>query len=410
MKTRTLIFSIVLLAIGCVSCNPAERDARTNPYKAVELTTKSGEFVRKGSDFTFEFIRRIDSASTVDYIVSPLSMQFLLGMILNGARGATADEICKVLGYGAGELDAVNDYCLSMLLQLPALDKKTTLSIANAIFVDDGWPLLDSYEDNMAKYFKAEVANLNFYDNASSLRAINGWCSDHTGGLIPKVLDSVDPNLLAYVLNAMYFKSQWKNKFEAGNTVEEKFTAESGWEKKVMMMKQNKSYPYTENDVFKAVRLPYGNGAFSMMAFLPMEGYKLSDVAAVLAKTDWESLRYDMFDCQVDLWLPRFETSYRIKLNDILAGMGMPTAFDDAKADFKAMSDYALSLDFVQQDAFIKVDEEGTKAAVVSTGGFKKDAAIAPGMPVEFHADHTFLYLITETSTGAVLFAGRYGS
>ena len=110
----------------------------------------------------------------------------------------------------------------------------------------------------------------------------------------------------------------------------------------------------------------------------------------------------------MDLWLPRFETKFHIKLNDILSEMGMPRAFDDALADFKAMSDYALCLSFVNQDAVIKVDEEGAEAAVVSSAGMKKETAAAPGDHEVFHADHPFLYLITETSSGAVLFAGRY--
>jgi len=379
--------SIAILLLSTVSCNTVEREQRINPYKAIELSTKSAEFVQKGSGFSFDFIHRIDSVSKSDYIVSPLSMQFLLGMILNGARGTTADEICKVLGYGSGELEAVNDYCLSMLQQLPALDKKTTLSIANAIFVDDGWPLLDTYKDNMAQYYKATVSNLNFLDGASSLNTINNWCSDNTGGLIPKVLDRVDPTLLAYVLNAMYFKSQWKNKFDASNTVEEKFACESGAEKKLMMMKQNESYLYMENKVFKAVRIPYGNGAFAMMVFLPLDGCGIADVTTALAGTDWDSLQFEMTYCQVDLWLPRFETSYKIKLNDLLSGMGMPSAFDDSKADLKAMSDYALSLKFVQQDAFIKVDEEGTKAAVVSSGGLQ---TVSSGGTVLGRADESW--------------------
>ena len=92
----------------------------------------------------------------------------------------------------------------------------------------------------------------------------------------------------------------------------------------------------------------------------------------------------------------------------ILSDMGMPASFDPLEADFKAMSDYALCLSFVKQDAMIKVDEEGSEAAVVSSAGMYATSA-GPGMFVEFHADRPFLYLITESSTGAVLFAGRYG-
>ncbi len=383
-------------------------DSKNNEYKPLKLTTKSAEFAEKGSTFTFQFIDQINTASTKDYIISPLSMQFVLGMVLDGAKGETAEEICQVLGYGAGETEAVNEYCLSMLQQLPALDKKTKLTIANAIFVDDGWPLQDNYKRTVGKYYQAEVSNLNFADGAASLKAINGWCADHTNGLIPQILDKVDRDMLAYLLNALYFKSQWKDKFDKANTSDESFTDESGTRSKLPMMKQNKAYGYTETDVYQAVSLPYGNGAFSMYVFLPKEKYGVSDITASLRKADWNLVRGSLSTCQVDLWLPRFETKYHIKLNDILSEMGMPLSFDPVHADFSAMSDYALCLSFVQQDAIIKVDEEGSEAAAVSSVGMLRTASAGPEKYVVFHADHPFLYLITESSTGAVLFAGRY--
>ena len=399
---KHILFLAALLA-GFVSCQKPSGDV-DNPVHPVELSTRSAEFVDKGMPFAFEFIDRIDADEKTDYVVSPLSMQFLLGMILNGAQGGTAEEICDVLGYGAGEVGAVNEFCLSMLRQLPTLDKKTKLTIASAIFVDDGWPLKDAYKADVARYYEAEVANLDFGDGDRSLKAINGWCNDHTNGMIPKILDRVDPNMLCYLLNAMYFKSDWKNQFKKSATSDEAFTDESGAQGKVKMMKQTETYGYTENDVFQAVRLPYGNGAFAMTVLLPQPKHTVADVTKYLKKNGWED---PAITCEVDLWLPRFETKYHIKLNDILSKMGMPSAFDPFRADFRAMSDYAGYLDFVQQDAVIKVDEEGSEAAVVSSAGMMKNSAVQD-KHVDFHADHPFLYLITETSTGAVLFAGRY--
>ena len=389
------------------SCQKPSGNNPDNTYKPLELSTRSAEFIRQGEPFAFEFIDRIHAEEKGDFIISPLSMQILLGMILDGAQGTTADEISRVLGYGAGETDAVNEFCRSMLTQLPKLDQKTTLTMANALFVDDGWPLLDSYQSTVRKYYDAEIANLNFADGAASLKAINGWCADHTNGLIPKILDEVDPSILAYLLNAMYFKSQWVDKFQPSYTREEKFMDESGRTTPVQMMRRTHENLYYEDDVLQAVTLPYGNGAFSMTVFLPQAKHTVADVIASLKKTNGH---YDMVGCEVELWLPRFETKYHVNLNDILSAMGMPSAFESGAADFKAMSAYAGHLSFVQQDAVIKVDEEGAEAAVVSSAGIEKATAAAPGSFVVFHADHPFLYLITETSTGAVLFAGRYGA
>lgn len=405
---KRFILATFIFALTLVSCNQRpDDDPANNPRQPVSLTTKSAEFVQKGAAFNLQFLERIDAASAVDYIVSPLSMQFLLGMILDGGRGETADEICSVLGYGQGEVGAVNEYCLSMLRQLPTLDKKTTLNIANAIFVDDGWPLLDSYKGAVKQYYQAEVSNLDFSNGDASLKAINGWCSQHTNGLVPKILDDVDPNMLAYLLNAMYFKGQWKEKFPKSATTQTLFTTGSGTQKQVPMMKLVKNFGYQSDDIFRAVRLPYGNGAFSMTVFLPQTGHTLKEVVKRLKAIGWSGAE-SMASSEVDLWLPRFETKYHIKLNDILSQMGMPRSFDPEKADFKAMSAYALYLSFVQQDAVIKVDEEGSEAAVVSSAGMMKETAVGPGNLVIFHADEPFLYVITEASTGAILFAGRY--
>lgn len=405
MTTMKHILLLAALVAGLVSCQKPVDDNPDNTYKPLELSTRSTEFIAEGMPFAFEFIDRVNTDSEKDYIISPLSMQILLGMILDGAQGATAEEICGVLGYGAGETDAVNEFCQAMLQQLPQLDKKTTLTMANAIFVDDGWPLRDSYKKTVKQYYDAAIDNLDFNDNVTSLKAINGWCSDHTNGLIPKILDQVDPNMLCYLLNAIYFKSQWKDKFEKSATADEAFTDESGVKGKVPMMKQNKEHYYYENDVFQAVRLPYGNGAFSMTVLLPQSKHTVADVTGFLRKN---GLRNDWWHCTVDLWLPRFETKFHIQLNDLLSAMGMPLAFS-TNADFKAMSDYAGRLSFVQQDAVIKVDEEGSEAAAISSAGMEKATAVGPGDFVTLHADHPFLYLITETGTGAVLFAGRYG-
>lgn len=408
MKHYLLAAIAALMMITAVSCEKADggKDNGENSYKPLELTTKASSYIQKGNTFTFDFIERINKEAKEDYVISPLSMQFLLGMLLDGANGETAAQIANVLGYGAGEVEEVNKFCLSMLEQLPELDKKTTLNIANAIFVDDGWPLNKSFVSTVGKYFKAEVSNLDFSDNAASLKAINGWSNTHTNGMIPKVLDEVDQRMLAYLMNAVYFKSQWVYQFSKDATSDDLFFDEDGNFGTVKMMKQVSEVPYHENDRYQMVRLPYGNGAFSMIILLPKGDYKVSDITAELKNTDWDRLRTKPAEVEIDLWIPKFETKFKIRLNDILSAMGMPLAF--TAADFSAMSPAASRLSFVQQDAVIKVDEEGSEAAAVSVAAIEKNAtSVGPMRPI-FHADHPFIYIITEQSTGAVLFAGRY--
>ena len=378
--------------------------------KTLDLPVKSNVFIREGNNFAFNLIDRINKDPEVkgDFFISPLSLQFLLGMLLNGAQGETADEICTVLGYGKGETEAVNAYCQAMMQQLPELDNKTQLALANALVVNRDYSLKDSYKNTVGQYFKADVLNLDFHDKDGTTKIINDWCSDHTNGLIDDIDPNVNPDMLAILMNALYFKGLWSGPFSKEDTKDETFTLESGKTIKVPMMKNYLgTIPYQENDTFSAIRLSYGKGAYAMTVILPSEGKTLSDVTASLNGSSWNEFLSHMVLCDADLWLPRFETSFSITLNSILSTMGMSSAFNAEIADFRAMSDNALCLSRIKQDAVIKVNEEGAEAAAISIGEVLS-TSVGPGASVIFHANRPFLYLITETGRGTILFAGRY--
>ena len=397
---KKIAFLCVCTAFALASC---DKPAPETPYQPIDISTKAAGYVKQGNAFAMDFLGRVDAATPdKDYVISPLSMQFLLGMILDGAKGQTATEICNVLGYGAGETAEVNQFCLNMMTQLPALDNQTTLKIANAIVVDNGWPLMDTYKKDVAHYYDAEVSNMNFSDITGTTEKINKWCSNHTNGLIPKIIDEVDPGIVAYLMNAIYFKSPWKEKFDKNNTAEEPFFVADGNKVKVQMMKMTWTFPYIKTAKLQAVTLPYGNGAFCMTVILPA-GTVAETISELRQIDDWSLFLNNMKETEVELWLPRFETKFHINLNDILSAMGMPGAFTGA-ADFSGMSASSAHLSFVQQDAVIKVDEEGSEAAAISAAAMEKAVFNRP----MFHADHPFIYIISENSTGAILFAGRY--
>ena len=388
---------LAMLTAGCVSAQP------------LELTSDQKAMAAVGNEFSFRFLQHIDGNDEGDWFVSPMSLQFLMGVILNGAQGATAAEIAHTLGFEPSELSNLNDFCRAMLTQLPKLDPATKLTIGNAVFVNQLFPVEKSYKRLVEKVFDAEVQNLDFNNEKATLRTINGWCDKQTNGLIPSILDSVDPAMFAYLLNALYFKGSWMYPFSKSMTEERTFFLESGQEKKVRMMEKERKYDYGEDDLCQRVCLPYGDGSYSMYVLLPKKGHTVAEVVASLDGKKWDDLRTHMYsDDKVNLWLPRFETRYHIRLNDILMEMGMPGSFKPG-ADFKAMSPNADFLDFVQQDAVIKVDEEGSEAAAVTSAGMMGATAI-PIQPrvINFHADHPFLYLIIERTTGSVLFAGKF--
>lgn len=419
MMKKYLWMMTVSCALGlfAAGCGKIDTDGdRDNAYTPISLTTKQSALVSDGNAFSYRFIGQIDAYARykeqTDWFVSPLSLQMALGMLLNGAQGQTANEICRMLGYGDGETAEINNYFRLLLDQLPKLDQKTDLALANAIFHNKSIELKAPFRDAVNKSYDAQLQALDFSKTKSAAGTINDWCKEQTKGMIPSVLDEVDPNALAYLVNALYFKSQWRDKFPKGNTASEKFTREDGSTVKVKMMKlAGSTFNYGENDVYQAVQLPYGNGAYAMTVLLPNKGQTTGDIAARLAKDG--GIAFDAENPSVkaivDLWLPRFETKYHILLNDVLQYMGMNRAFDPFLADFLAMSDRQSHVDFVQQDAAIKVDEDGSEAAAVTVIGVKFNA-IGATREVVFHADHPFIYLITEYSTGVVLFAGQYAA
>ena len=388
---------LAMLAAGCVSAQPKE------------LTPEQKEMAAVGNDFSFRFLQQIDRNEEKDWFVSPVSLQFLLSVILNGAQEGTAEEIARTLGFEVSQLDALNTYSRAILDRLPHLDPATKLTIGNAVFVNKIYPIEKKYKNLVEKYYDAEIQNLDFNNEKAALGTINGWCNKKTNGLIPGVLDSVDPDMFAYLLNALYFKGSWTWPFNEKWTEERPFYLESGQEKKVQMMEKERKYSYNEDDLCQRICLPYGNHAFSMYVLLPKKGHTVTEVLAALNKDSWKEMRRRMYsDTKINLWLPRFETKYHIKLNDILKEMGMAGSFVRG-ANFRAMSRNAEFLDFVMQDAVIRVDEKGSEAAAVTTAGMVGATATPePPRVIDFHCDHPFLYLITEASTGAILFAGEF--
>lgn len=409
MKRFAWLFAAMLVLLPA-SCNKLDPEGGKNPFTPISLTTKQTGYVQAGTAFAWKFIDQVDEHARKEkekeWFVSPLSLQIALGMLLNGAQNETAAEICRTLGYDEGETAEINAWCKLMLEQLPKVDKKTDLALADAIFYNKKLTLKGPFRNDVTSWYDAQLEALDFSKTKASADVINKWCDKQTKGMIPHVLDEVSPTALAYLVNALYFKSEWAEKFPKGNTQNESFTDEAGQKSQVKMMKlAGKEFNYGETDLYQIVNLPYGNGNFAMTVFLPKSGHTVSELTAEMAKG---ALPRFFGSAEVDLWLPRFETKYHIQLNGILCQLGMPSAFNPGKADFLAMSDQASYVDFVQQDAIVKVDEEGTEAAAVTVIGVEC-AAAGPTQKAVFHADHPFLYLITETSTGAVLFAGKYG-
>ena len=388
--------------------------------KPVQLTAEQTVFANDNNAFTLNFFQSLNGKTKNQSIVcSPLSITYVLSMVNDAATGTTEQELEQTLGFHAGGIQAVNNYCKNLIDNLPHVDEKVQLNIANAIFVNDKYQLKKQFQQDMANYYDAKAEALDF-SSLSTLDRINGWCDEKTRGMIPTILERVDPRTVSYLLNAIYFKAEWASMFEKKDTREEVFTTPDG-ETRVPLMHQNVYMNYLRNDQYAAVSIPYGNGQWMMTVMLPEDGKTTDDVISSLAASGWSTdfLKNPLREARryaVDLKLPRFETAFDTDdaggLIELLMGMGIRRAFDGNSAEIPNMCENGdLYISMMKQKAKIKVNEEGSEAAAVTIAGVNFTSAGGDTQEppkATFHANRPFVYVIHEQSSGVILFVGKF--
>lgn len=427
-QTKFLIAALLLGSmLGACSSSESIEEAGEPKYvnmyqevKPVRLTAEQTVFANDNNGFTLNFFQSLNGKMKNRSIVcSPLSITYVLSMVNDGATGTTEQELEQTLGFHKGGIQAVNDYCKNLIDNLPHVDEKVQLNIANAIFVNDKYQLKKQFQQDMANYYDAKAEALDF-SSPSTLDRINGWCDEKTRGMIPTILERVDPRTVSYLLNAIYFKAEWASMFEKNETREEVFTTPDG-ETRVPLMHQNVYMNYLRNDQYAAVSIPYGNGQWMMTVMLPEDGKTTDDVISSLAASGWSTdfLKNPLREARryaVDLKLPRFETAFDTDdaggLIELLKGMGIRRAFDGNSAEIPNMCENGdLYISMMKQKAKIKVNEEGSEAAAVTIAGLNFLSAVADTQEppkATFHANRPFVYVIHEQSSGVILFVGKF--
>lgn len=435
--TKLLGLTTVVLSFGLLSCSSSEEESvdlgeakqvvnMLSEAKPIQLTEAQRVFANDNNSFTLNFLKTVNDMdkSGKSFIYSPLSITYVLGMVNAAATGQTEKELEQTLGFHEGGIQAVNDYCKKLIDGLPKVDNQVTLNIANALFVNQNKATLKAqYQQDMQQYYDAKAENLDFKSPAT-LSTINGWANDHTNGMIPKILDTVDPGVVTYLLNAIYFKADWASKFDQENTKNENFITEKG-KTKLPLMHQNVLISYLKTDTYSAVIIPYGSGLWNMTVLLPEEGKTTDDVikevteSSVLNNRGWCLTGMNTFQgYEVDLKLPRFETNSdtdELNIDDGLIGlmkkMGIHLAFDSEFAEIPNMCEKrGVYISMMRQKAAIKVNEDGSEAAAVTVAGANFATSIGPkeNPKATFHANRPFVYVIREASSGVILFVGKF--
>lgn len=398
---------VMMVSLLCLSaCQSEDITPGKKERVDIPLTKSEVEMVSGGNDFAFNLFRKIDDSQTqpVNTFISPISVSYAFSMLNNGANGVTRKEIQQVLGNEGFTPEEVNAFCKKMMVASRDLDPQVTVETANSVWLRNNLPVLSPFTDACKQSFNAEVKNVDFAQS-QTLDQINRWASDKTHGKIPFILNKLNPDAVFYLMNALYFKGDWKEPFDKKLTKNESFTNADGNVSSVPMMNNTLTTLYFENDTYSMVYLPYGNSAFNMMVLLPHKEVTVSSVLSGLNDHSWQEMLKRPQGYQVRLKLPRFQASYEIELNEILDDLGMHSAFDASVADFSLLSSSSSFLSLALQKAVVQVNEEGTEAAAVTVVG---GDLMSPGpRPTkDFYVDRPFIYIIQEISTGAIFFMG----
>lgn len=402
----------MLLCLPFTACNDDVEEQSILPtMHPIELNATEKEMAAQQGDFastlSLELYRQLGER-TDNWLVSPFSLQCALGMLSNGANGETHDEILYTLGLSQYSQEEVNAYFKKLIEGLHTVNSAIMVKTSNSVWGNARVPLKEDFQKMNIENYSAMVSQLDFSD-PSAVDQINAWCNQTTEGLIPSILDEVNPTATVYLLNSLYFKARWKSEFALEKTQEGDFNTSSGKVVKADFMQTQRMAAYVENEWFTSTSLSYQNDSYVMRLILPQPEISIDQVLQALSESD-ENLWKNTILADINLKMPRFALENKLDLVSTLQALGMEKVFTN-EADFSSMSDVATYISLVQQATRLKVDEEGSEGAAVTViEGYLSDLMRPlPEEEVDFFLDRPFLFQILESSTGTVLFMGQVG-
>lgn len=402
----------VALAMGaCSSDNePGEEPTVTiDPVEEVEfeLTAAEKAAASRALGFQADFFRAVNAMpdnAGKNVVVSPLSAQVLLSILANTAGQQQAAEIMAALD--CNDMDAINSLAVKYQSALPMIDDAVKMTLANSMWYNNRYTVNPEPASRLGEVFGIEPAAADFNDGKKVSDEINRWAADKTNNLIREIMQpaQIRPDILAVMANALYFKGEWANPFDAAKTEKEEFAAVDG-QATVDMMKNDGMQHVMTDEAYSAVKMELGaSGKFYALFVLPAEGTDINDFVETFDARTATPFKDDA----VTFWLPKFkfETS-DIYLNQPFAHLGMTSLNSLVETDFFMEKPEAYFDVF--QKSVISFEEKGAEGAAITWNRMcmaTGDPVDAPPHPV-VKLNRPFLFFINEASTDACIFAGK---
>lgn len=342
---------------------------------------------------------------------SPCSISSALAMTCAGARGETARQMEQVLHFNQSQADLHPLFGrLDQALQEAKGDNE--LDIANSIWPQEKYPFRQEFLNLLKQDYGATVTPLNYQRNAEQARVtINQWVDEHTQHKIAEIIGGgvLDGATRMVLVNAIYFKGTWVTQFPEQATYPDTFYSRPEAQVTVPFMHVREDFRYGENDRLQWISLPYAGRKLEMLILLPRNRNGIGPLEKSLNAANLSAWTSKMSEEKVDVALPKFKMSSGFGLAETLRVMGMRDAFDPRKADFSGMDGQThwLFISAVLHQAYVDVNEKGTEAAAATAVLMTLWADPKAETAKEFRADHPFIFVIRDSTTGSILFLGR---
>ena len=405
------ILSLLLIACGSAQANLAQSNVNRDTNPSINESDLQA-LVDGNNTFALDIYQSLRSENG-NLILSPFSISLALAMTYAGARDETEAQMAQALHFLPQEQlhPAFNQLDLNLESEGINLDEDQEalqLNIANSVWAEQTFSFLPEFLDTIARNYGAGIYLSDFINNAEPTRQeINNWVSDETEEKIKDLIPdgALTPDTRMVLVNAIYFKADWFDQFDADDTFDVSFNLLDGTQVGVPMMGQEMYIPYTSGDGYQAVELPYAGNTAVMNIIVPDVG-RFEEVESNLSYEMLTEIFGNMNQTSVFLRFPKFEFESSFSLSDALKALGMPNAFDASQADFSGMTgDKDLFIGNVIHKAFVAVDEEGTEAAAATA--VIMEITSAQMTDFIFIIDRPFIFLIRDLESGQILFIGR---
>uniref|UniRef100_A0A8R1IE87 SERPIN domain-containing protein n=1 Tax=Caenorhabditis japonica TaxID=281687 RepID=A0A8R1IE87_CAEJA len=324
------------------------------------------------------------------HVFSPLSISLGLALVHAGARGATKEQLGRVLLGDVEETD-LEEHFGKVIREVKRRGDVET-SIANRVFANKSYPINGSYLQKVQTAYQASAETLNFSEAEEAAQKINTFVEHSTSGKINKLVspDSLK-DAFALLVNAVYFKADWLDKFEKNSTLDRDFYEADGKARQIPFLNELETHrDYTENDTFQVLSLPYTDPDFTFVIFLPKRKFGLDAALKSLDASTFNNLLSDLTNSYLNVHIPKLRIETEISLRESLEKVGITEMFAES-ADLSEIASGGLRISSVVHKSIIEVDEDGTTAAASTALKVKLEMMIM-AEPTEFNADHPFFF------------------